>query len=58
MSGAGTQQNSNTVLISAVAGDLLSLCNASGNAAALTVQTADGSLTHAQAPSLVIRRVS
>lgn len=58
MSGAGTQQNCNRVLIAATAGDLLSLCNASGNAAALTVQTADGSRTHAQAPSLCIRRVS
>lgn len=53
-SGAGTQQNTNTVVISAGAGDLLSIINPAGNAAALTVQPADGSLTHAQAPSLLI----
>ena len=53
-SGAGTQQNTNTVLIAATAGQLLSVINPAGNAAALTVQPADGSLTHAQAPSLTI----
>lgn len=58
MSGAGTQQNCNSVLVSATAGDLLSICNASGNATALTVQTADGSKTHAQAPSLLIRQIA
>lgn len=57
-SGAGIQQNTNTVIVSATAGDLLSLCNASGNAAALTVQQADGNLTHAQAPSLVIKQLT
>jgi hypothetical protein len=58
LSGAGTQINSNTVLISATAGDVLTIINPPGNATALTVQTADGSMTHAQAPSLVIRRIS
>lgn len=56
-SGAGTQQNSNTVLISATIGDLISICNPAGNPEALTVQTA-GTLTHAQAPSLVVKRIS
>ncbi len=57
-SGAGTQLNQNTVLVSLAAGDVVSVINPSGNAAALTVQTADGSLTHAQAPSFVIKRIS
>lgn len=56
-SGAANQQNVNNVLVSATAGDLLSLVNPVGNAAALTVTPADGTLTHAQAPSLVISQV-
>ena len=58
LSGAGTQINSNTVLISATAGNVLTIINPPGNATALTVQPADGSLTHAQAPSLVIKQIS
>lgn len=53
LSGAGTQQNSNSVLISAVADDTLSIINPPGNPAALTVSPAAG-LTHAQAPSLIV----
>lgn len=57
ISGAGTQMNANTALLTLVAADVISIINPTGNAAALTVQPADGSLTHAQAPSLVIRSV-
>lgn len=54
-SGAGTQQNTNTVLVSLAAGDIVTVINPAGNAAALTVTPADGSLTHAQAPNLSIK---
>lgn len=56
-SGAGTQQNSNTVMVSLTAGDIVELINPAGNATALTVTPANGSLTHAQAPSLVFQLV-
>jgi len=58
LSGAGTQINSNTVLIALSAGDVVSLINPPGNATALTVQTADGSLTHAQAPNLTFQKIA
>lgn len=57
LSGAGTQINTNRVIVSMVAGDTLSIINPVGNATALTVQPADGSLTHAQAPNLIIMLV-
>ncbi len=56
-SGAGTQQNTNTVLVSLNAGDIVRVINPPGNATALTVTPADGSLTHAQAPNLVIKQI-
>ena len=50
--------NSNSVLIALSTGNVVSLINPPGNATALTVQPADGSLTHAQAPNLTFRRLS
>jgi hypothetical protein len=58
LSGAGTQINSNRVLVSLVAGDKISIINPPGNSTALTVQPADGSDTHAQAPNILIRLVA
>jgi hypothetical protein len=57
-SGAGTQLNQNKVLVTLTAGQKLSLINPPGNAAALTIQPADGTHTHAQAPNLIIKRIS
>lgn len=56
-SGAGTQQNVNKVLVQFAAADVVELVNPPGNAAALTVQPADGSLTHAQAPNITFQAV-
>lgn len=58
LSGAGTQINTNRVFVFMASGDTISLINPAGNAVALTVQPADGSLTHAQAPSLIIMLIS
>jgi hypothetical protein len=57
-SGAGTQLNTNTVLVQLAAGDLVSIVNPPGNATALTVDPGDGTLTHAQAPNVVIRLIA
>lgn len=57
-SGAGTQENTNRVLVALNAGDSIALISPAGNTPALTVQTADGSSTHAQAANIVISRVS
>lgn len=56
-SGAGTQQNTNTVLVSLTAGQAIAVINPAGNATALTVTPSDGSLTHAQAPNITITQV-
>jgi hypothetical protein len=58
LTGAGTEQNTNTVLVSLTEGQSIALISAAGNTPALTIQTADGSVTHAQAPSLVISLVA
>jgi hypothetical protein len=57
LSGAGTQMNSATVLISATAGTVIALINPAGNSTAFDVQPANGALTHAQAASVVIKQV-
>jgi hypothetical protein len=54
-SGAGTQQNTNTVLVALTAGDIVTVINPAGNSTALTVTPSDGALTHAQAPNLSIK---
>lgn len=54
---SGGHPVSNTVLITVQAGALLEVVNPPGDAAALTITPADGSLTHAQAPSLVITKI-
>ena len=57
MANSGDQQNSNTVLLDLLAGDVVTLVNPAANATALTVQPATLTLTHAQAPSLTIEAV-
>jgi hypothetical protein len=57
LSGAGTQMNSATVLISAIAGTVIALINPPGNSTAFDVQPANGALTWAQAASVVIKQV-
>jgi hypothetical protein len=55
----GTAQITNTILLSTtVSNDVLSIINPPGNASALTVTPASGSLTHAPATSLVIERLA
>ena len=56
LSGAPLQINSNTVLINLNSGDEISIMNPALNP--LTVQAANGTLVHAQAPSLVIKLIS
>lgn len=55
----GTSQISNNILITTtVINEVISILNPPGNATALTITPADGSLTHAPAPSLTIIRLS
>jgi hypothetical protein len=55
----GTSQISNNILITTtVINEVISIVNPSGNATALTVTPASGSLTHAPATSLTIIRLS
>lgn len=47
--------NTNTVIVELFAETAVTIINPTGNGTALTVQTAAGALTHAQAPNLCVR---
>jgi hypothetical protein len=58
LSGGANSINSNTVIVTLSAGELIELINPPGNPGALTVQAADVDLQQAQAPNITFRRLS